>query len=51
MRNDARRQLEVAAGTPIEWDVAEPEAVQAIKTLLRRNRIRGIIVRHVPPRP
>jgi hypothetical protein len=47
--DQAERQLRVAQGTPIEWDIAEPQTADAIKALFRRSGIRGITVRYVPP--
>ena len=44
----AERQFEAANGIPVQWRVAEPEAVDAIKDLFRLNRIVGIEVVHVP---
>lgn len=51
MVDQATRQVAAANGTPIEWDVAEPQAKEAIQTLLEDNGITGITVRYVPPRP
>ena len=48
MLTQARNQLKAANGTPIQWRVAEPEAVDAITKLLRRKRVTGIEVVHVP---
>jgi len=42
MLKDAGRQLQVAAGRPIEWDVAESDAVKAIEALFEDNAIEGI---------
>jgi Restriction endonuclease fold toxin 5 len=47
----ARREVQAADGTPIEWDVTEPQAAQAIKQLLKSNGISGITVRYVPAQP
>jgi hypothetical protein len=53
MLNQARREATVASslGVPLEWDVAEPQAAEAIQTLLEDNGITGITVRYVPPQP
>ena len=45
----ARRQAAAAGDTPVRWSVAEPEAAEAIKRLLRDEGLPGIDVRHVPP--
>jgi Flp pilus assembly pilin Flp len=53
MLAQARREATVAKslGVPLEWDVAEPQAAEAIQTLLEDNGITGITVRYVPPQP
>ena len=47
--DQARRQLDAAAGTPVVWRVAEPEALAAMKRLFREQGIKGIRLEHVPP--
>jgi len=46
----ARAQVRASGGHPIEWHVAEPEAVQAIRNVLEEETIVGIRVLHTPPR-
>lgn len=46
----AQRQLEAANGTPIQWHVAEPEADQAIRTLLNDKDVSGIRVINTLPK-
>ncbi|NDZ14830.1 hypothetical protein C7T35_05055 [Variovorax sp. WS11] len=46
----ARRQVEAANGTPIQWSVAEPSAAIAMQNLLSDRGIKGINVVHVPPK-
>jgi hypothetical protein len=42
--DEARRQLQAAGGTPIEWRVAEPEAAAAIQKAFGESGITGINV-------
>ncbi|HLL02105.1 MAG TPA: Tox-REase-5 domain-containing protein [Myxococcaceae bacterium] len=42
----AERQLRAAPGVPIRWHVAEKKAADAIRKLLKGNRIEGIEVVH-----
>lgn len=47
--NQAVRQVRAAAGTPINWYVAEPEAYAAFNRVLFENNINGINVLYAPP--
>jgi hypothetical protein len=49
MLRQATCQAAVANGMPIEWTVAEPEAVEAITRFLGRSAGAGITMRYVPP--
>lgn len=44
----ARRQLEVANGTPIRWHINEEETLNAIDYLFQQNDIEGIELVHTP---
>lgn len=44
--SQARRQISVSGGRAIEWHVAEPEAADAIRTLLQQNGAGAINVIH-----
>jgi hypothetical protein len=46
--NQANRQLAAAGDTPIQWSVAEADAVTAINNLFAESGIAGIDVVHVP---
>lgn len=45
----AARQLRVANGVPIRWNVAEPRMVGILKKLFNENEIKGIDVVYTPP--
>ncbi|WNG50441.1 hypothetical protein F0U60_44665 [Archangium minus] len=45
----AARQLRVANGIPIRWNVAEPRMVDILKKLFNENEIKGIDVVYTPP--
>ncbi|HLL00237.1 MAG TPA: Tox-REase-5 domain-containing protein [Myxococcaceae bacterium] len=47
----ARRQFEIARGTPIRWIVAEEKLAGALKRLFKANGLEDIEVVHVPPAP
>jgi len=47
----ARRQFEIARGTPIRWIVAEEKLAGALKKLFKANGLEDIEVVHVPPAP
>jgi len=47
----AQAQIAAADGTPIKWYVAEPEAADAIRALLRRSGCGIIEVIYIPPNP
>lgn len=42
--DEAQRQIGVAGTTPIEWDVAEPQAADAIKVLLQKHGLQAVKV-------
>ncbi|HEX8705342.1 MAG TPA: Tox-REase-5 domain-containing protein [Myxococcaceae bacterium] len=44
----AQRQLKAAPGIPIQWHVAEKKAADAIRQLLRSEKVNGIKVVHTP---
>jgi len=44
----ARRQLKAAPGTPIRWHIAEKEAADAIRVLLKNRGVSGVEVVHTP---
>jgi filamentous hemagglutinin len=46
--NQAVRQIDAADGTPVNWHVAEPSAVDAIRSMFMREGIDGISVIHTP---
>jgi hypothetical protein len=46
----ARSQIEVANGVPIQWNIAEPEFLAALQNLFRDRGISGIQLIHVPSR-
>ncbi|EPH03781.1 hypothetical protein HMPREF1531_01207 [Propionibacterium sp. oral taxon 192 str. F0372] len=48
MLTQAKNQLKAAGTTPVQWRVAEPEAVDAIRRLFHDNDVFGIEVVHVP---
>lgn len=48
LRKQAKRQLEAADGRPVEWLVAEEEAIVAMRRLLKEYDIEGIHFKHVP---
>lgn len=45
--SQARNQLQVAHGTPIEWIVAEEAAIPAFQKLLEREGLSRIALKHV----
>ncbi len=47
----ARRQFNLAKGTPIRWHVAEEKAAAALKKLFEGADVRGIEVVHTPAQP
>ena len=49
--DQAQRQLRAAKGTPIRWNVAEADAVIAIRNLLVDRGITGIEIIHTPVVP
>lgn len=49
--DQAFRQVNAAAGHPIQWIWAEPEAARAFQLWLRDKRITGIQVKVMPPPP
>jgi filamentous hemagglutinin len=49
--DQARSQLSVANGAPIEWHIAEPEAFTAIQKLFGASNITGINLVRTPARP
>lgn len=44
----AERQLKAAKGVPIQWHVAEKKAAEAIRKLLKEEKVSGIEVVHTP---
>lgn len=46
--SQARRQLDAAKGSPVQWIVAEPQAAAAFQELFNANGISGIIIKVVP---
>jgi hypothetical protein len=46
--DQALRQERAAKGIPIVWHVAEAKAAEAIRLLLKRERVRGVTVVHTP---
>ncbi|MFL5350151.1 MAG: Tox-REase-5 domain-containing protein [Hyalangium sp.] len=44
----AQRQLKAASGVPIRWHVAEQKAADAIRELLKGEKVRGIEVVYTP---
>ncbi|QRN98961.1 restriction endonuclease fold toxin 5 domain-containing protein [Archangium violaceum] len=47
----AKRQFEVANGTPIRWTVAEEKLAGALRKLFKANGLEDIEVVHIPPTP
>ena len=48
--DQARRQVEAAEGTPIEWHFAEKEAADTARGMLQKENITGIDVIYQPPK-
>ena len=46
--SQARRQVAVSGGAPIQWHFAEEAAANATRTLLKENNITGIQVMYTP---
>src|SRR5262249_46851009 len=47
----AKNQVVAAAGAPIQWHVAEQEAIPAFQNLLQENGITGIQIIYTPVAP
>ncbi len=51
LMDQALRQLRAAKGVPIRWHVAEEKAANAIRKLLKENKLLGVEVVHTPALP
>lgn len=49
--SDARKQLEAAKGTPIEWHFSNQENANIVRQLFQNNDIEGIVVKYTPKLP
>jgi hypothetical protein len=47
-KEQARPQFQAAKGVPIRWHVAEKKAAEAIRELLKGEKVTGIEVVHTP---
>ena len=47
MIDEAIRQVDAAGGTPIGWNVATPEAAQAVRAVLDRAIAAGLLQRGI----
>ncbi|MFD2584361.1 Tox-REase-5 domain-containing protein [Pedobacter vanadiisoli] len=46
--DQARRQLEAANGSVIEWNFSSQKSLNATKTLFEQNNIRSILLKYTP---
>jgi hypothetical protein len=51
MLEQARRQLDAAGGTPIQWHFAEKEVADAIRAVFTQRNLEAIEVLYTPPLP
>jgi hypothetical protein len=49
--NQARSQIGAAGGAPIQWHIAEGEALPALQNLFQQNGITGVQLIHTPAIP